>query len=415
VPNDPVVREAVPPSSAIRPRIDRATPSLHSLVQPARGDPAALVAHRDLHAVVEGLDEHPDGSVRTDVSRHVGQALPHGGDHLAGPRPAEQHLLRRSGDPHGVFALEGGQRRHQVLGNLRGSPGERVLLPDQGSQGTLLLARQPAELGRLTAELTTATLDQREHLEYAVVDGSGEAVSLCRGRCRPLRDLPLGGQLLEHAAHEADDRAADHEQEDVAVVGLGHVIAHAEVGHRQQGPGDEPAEPPPVDRPGEEGPHHPEPRDGGAELLPLDEGGGEERSHRDRQVGHEQCGYSPTVVGVGPDREHRPRRHPDDHDHPAAGVAEVVRAVDVEPDRVDQRHDPDDGERPEEPVLNGESSRRGAGRGQDACFCSAAGVSLAEAPFLASSLARLAYMSTYSWPESRMISYMISSVIDRRM
>ena len=32
-----------------------------------------------------------------------------------------------------------------------------------------------------------------------------------------------------------------------------------------------------------------------------------------------------------------------------------------------------------------------------------------------SSLALAAYMSTYSWPESRMISYMISSVIERRM
>jgi hypothetical protein len=32
-----------------------------------------------------------------------------------------------------------------------------------------------------------------------------------------------------------------------------------------------------------------------------------------------------------------------------------------------------------------------------------------------SSLAREAYMSTYSWPESCMISYMISSVMERRM
>ena len=31
-----------------------------------------------------------------------------------------------------------------------------------------------------------------------------------------------------------------------------------------------------------------------------------------------------------------------------------------------------------------------------------------------SSLARVAYMSTYSWPDSAMSSYMISSVIERR-
>jgi hypothetical protein len=34
---------------------------------------------------------------------------------------------------------------------------------------------------------------------------------------------------------------------------------------------------------------------------------------------------------------------------------------------------------------------------------------------LSSTFAREEYMSTYSCPESRMISYMISSVIDRRM
>ena len=33
----------------------------------------------------------------------------------------------------------------------------------------------------------------------------------------------------------------------------------------------------------------------------------------------------------------------------------------------------------------------------------------------AASLAAGAYMSTYSWPDSSMIAYMISSVIERRM
>ena len=37
------------------------------------------------------------------------------------------------------------------------------------------------------------------------------------------------------------------------------------------------------------------------------------------------------------------------------------------------------------------------------------------ADFCDSSLALVAYMSTYSWPDSCMISYMISSVIARRM
>ncbi len=52
---------------------------------------------------------------------------------------------------------------------------------------------------------------------------------------------------------------------------------------------------------------------------------------------------------------------------------------------------------------------------QDASLDSSASGPDSDSFFLDSSLARVAYMSTYSWPESRMISYMISSVIERRM
>ena len=62
--------------------------------------------------------------------------------------------------------------------------------------------------------------------------------------------------------------------------------------------------------------------------------------------------------------------------------------------------------------------------GQDAFACPRSSSSISRASAAAfssrsrrlpSSLARPAYWSTYSWPESRMISYMISSVIERRM
>ena len=132
------------------------------------------------------------------------------------------------------------------------------------------------------------------------------------------------------------------------------------------------------------------------------------------------CG---AAVGVRPDRDRGPQGHDDDAGDTSDRAGEVVGAVEVERQRVDQHDDPQHGQCPEQPVLDGprRRSRPGPGGRQDAFFWSAAAFAAAAASAasfsrrLDSALARVEYMSTYSWPESRMISYMISSVIDRRM
>src|SRR4029079_14529563 len=132
----------------------------------------------------------------------------------------------------------------------------------------------------------------------------------------------------------------------------------------------------------------------------------------------------------------RPDRHDDRHHGAGGRVHEVVAPVDVERHRVGQQQHAQDRERAEHAVLYGDprgvAPPRPRVEGQDAFFFAAgfradvgSVVSAFVSPFaassasrsrrfdssLAASLACPAYMSTYSWPERFMISYMISSVI----
>ena len=93
----------------------------------------------------------------------------------------------------------------------------------------LLLARQPAELG-VTAGLGAAALDQREHLEDAVVHGPGQPGPLPGDRRLALGQVPRHRTALQQVDEVADDEAADDQQEDVAVVGLGELLAGEDVG-----------------------------------------------------------------------------------------------------------------------------------------------------------------------------------------
>ena len=111
-----------------------------------------------------------------------------------------------------------------------GAGRDLVLLADQGAQRDLLLAGQPAQLGGLAAELVAAALHQAEHLQHAVVDRPGQPGPLGGGRRVALGAVALGGHPLERLDHEPDDRPADQQQERVAVVGLGDVLADREVG-----------------------------------------------------------------------------------------------------------------------------------------------------------------------------------------
>ena len=110
--------------------------------------------------------------------------------------------------------------------------GTESCAPDQRPQRALLLPGQPAEVGDVTAELGAAALHQRQHLQHPVVHRARQPGALRRGGRGPLGAVALGGHLLQRLAHVADDRAADQQQEDVAVVGLGDVLADRQVGRR---------------------------------------------------------------------------------------------------------------------------------------------------------------------------------------
>ena len=147
------------------------------------------------------------------------------------------------------------ERRHEVA---------RVLL-HQPAQPHLLLAGEPAQVDAVRAQLRRPTLDQRERLEDAVVDHPRQSLALLGRRGRALRPVALGRGLLEQPGQEAHDGAAQDQQEDVAVGLLGELVPDADVRHAHRQRRHEPALPAPDDGPGQHHPHHPEPRDRGAQ------------------------------------------------------------------------------------------------------------------------------------------------------
>src|SRR5690606_8751074 len=114
-------------------------------------------------------------------------------------------------------------------------------------------------------------------------------------------------------------------------------------------------------------------------------------------------------------------------DHRPARMLEVLPPPHRQGDGVDGDHQPKDGQRSVQPVLDRQPGRLLESRPrchdgvQEAissplprsCASTASrsasdsAARAAAAAFLVSSLALEAYMSTYSWPERRMISYMI--------
>ena len=130
---------------------------------------------------------------RPDVVAHVAQARLHGGDQLAGrARPAASPALPGHGDVH-LRGLQPGQQPRRGPGRRAAPPRSRESCCTSAAQPHLLLPGQPAELGAVRPELGAAPLDQREHLEHAVVHHPGQALPLRRrprpparrGRARP--------------------------------------------------------------------------------------------------------------------------------------------------------------------------------------------------------------------------------------
>ena len=128
-------------------------------------------------------------------------------------------------------ALEVDQRGGQV-GGAGGTGRDLVLLADQGAQRDLLLAGQPAQLGGVPAELGAAALHEAEHLQHPVVDGAGQPGPLGGGGRVALGAVALGRHPLQRLDHEPHDRPSDQQQEGVAVVGLGDVLADRQVRRR---------------------------------------------------------------------------------------------------------------------------------------------------------------------------------------
>ena len=362
------------------------------------------------------------------MGRDVVEARADRGDQLGrdGRRQNDRGTGRgdRDGQRRRTRQLLQGQRDVDVAVGI--GRGRGVLLADQRAQRGLLLAGQPAELAEVRVEgreLAAASLHESQYLEHPVVHGAGQPGPFLAGDRLPLGRVALTRHQLERLAHEAHDRTADHEQEHVPVVALADVAPDRQVGRREQHTGDEATAPVPVDRPREQCRHHPEAGHRGPQLVALDQRRDEDQCQRDDEVGHDQAGGSPRWTRVRPGDEPGPPDHDQHRRDAGGGPGEVVGPVEVQRDRVDQQHDPQDRQRPEEPVLDlerrvgPESHPR-----QDACFSTAGGTCSPSSASLASrssrfdsSLARPAYLSTYSWPESRMISYMISSVMLRRM
>jgi hypothetical protein len=87
-----------------------------------------------------------------------------------------------------------------------------------------LLAGQCGELAGVAAEVLAFPLDQREHLEQAVVDRAAEPISLGGGRFPPdllgVRALGAAGGQRPGEAEAANGQAGDQEQEG----GRDHVV-----------------------------------------------------------------------------------------------------------------------------------------------------------------------------------------------
>ena len=214
----------------MRPRIDWLTPSRPS---------AAACSSRPA-----GM---PGPSSRTEISTRSGNPSSSTQARASGPtcwatlsRQAADHGDQLGGDLGRQLdgaggddldagtALEVDQRGGEV-GAAGGAGRDLVLLADQGAQHDLLLAGQPAQRGGVPAELGTPALHEAEHLQHAVVDGAGQPGALGGGGRVALGAVPLVRHPLERLDHEPHDRTSDQQEEGVAVVGLGDVLADRQV------------------------------------------------------------------------------------------------------------------------------------------------------------------------------------------
>ena len=178
-------------------------------------------------------------------------------------------------------------------GGQVGAAGRRradlVLLADQGPQRRLLLAGQPAELGRLAAELGAPALHQASTCSTPSCTARASRARSAAAAAVALGPVALGGHPLQRLDHEPDDRPADQQQERVAVVGLGDVLADREVGDarsRPRRPGRRPSASGSPTRAA-----RPSPRTPGrcAESpSPLSTGETRTSADRDREVGDQQ-------------------------------------------------------------------------------------------------------------------------------
>ena len=169
---------------------------------------------------------------------------------------------------------------------------------------------------------------------------------------RPLGEVALAGRLLQQTGQEADDRAAEDEQEDVAVDLLREVPPDGEVGDRHHDRRDQPSGPAPQDGPGQHDPHHPEAGQGRVHRLSLDVRRESDRHDRDQEVRNQQHRRPPTRSGVRPHHEHRPQGQEGHHPGADAWVVVARGAHDVDRYGIREYGEPQHGQRTEHRVLH---------------------------------------------------------------
>ncbi len=190
---------AVPPRSAIRPRIDWRRPRAGPRPRPASSRPGrdarALVAHRDHDPVAAAPRAAPrPGASGPTCGRDVVEAGADRGDQLGDHVRRAAAPVRRGRRPRRAGArseLPPARRPGRSAVGPSARPG--VLLPDQRPQRALLLAGEPAEVGELAARARVpAALHQRQHLQHAVVHGARQPGALLGRPRRSLGRVPLG-------------------------------------------------------------------------------------------------------------------------------------------------------------------------------------------------------------------------------
>ena len=331
--------------------------------RPPRAGPAGCRAPRRARdtttASGERLEQHPGRGRRPDVGGDVVEAGRHDRHDLVGRARVQEHAARRapprtrparrsSADSSPTRSTIPGRRRRPrpAAGSAPAAP--PPARPPAGPSS----APSAPELGRRGAA-------PGEHLQHAVVHGAGQPGPLGRGRGGALGRGRARRRPQQRVDHQADDRAADQQQEDVPVDGLGEVVAGSARSVDATAATAATSPPPAASgsprRTPRPSPRSPGPSSGSPAPSPAAVSASAARATA--RSATSQHGVRRAVGVVGPadhERSRRPCRPA--RSAPPTGCAKPS-AVDVEADRVGDEHEAEHREPAVQPVLDRDRGR----------------------------------------------------------